>query len=253
MSLLLDNCYKADQKTVRAVAAPSATDSYAPVSHADFIDMVLGTLDERGLEIDRMSFALANGKVNGIKNEGAKMFGEIILKGDSTADYLRAIGIRNSIDKSISANVCGGESVLVCGNMCFSGEFMVKRKHTNQIMNDLPDMIGDAVDAYRNGFADRDNQIKCWKDHTIDVKDVDHLLMSAFRANAIPAAQIPKVLNEYNNPHHPEFEGRNVWSLHNAFSEVHKGRNMDPNKLVDENIRLSRTFAELFPTAALLN
>jgi len=39
-----------------------------------------------------------------------------------------------------------GVTVMVCDNMCFSGEIEVKRRHTMHVLRDLPLMIESSID-----------------------------------------------------------------------------------------------------------
>ena len=39
-----------------------------------------------------------------------------------------------------------GVTVLVCDNLCFSGEIEVKRRHTLYVQRDLPPMIESSID-----------------------------------------------------------------------------------------------------------
>jgi hypothetical protein len=51
------------------------------------------------------------------------------------------VGIRNSHDKAFAAGIIAGAQVLVCDNLCFSGEILLARKHTGHIHYDLPVMV----------------------------------------------------------------------------------------------------------------
>ena len=61
-------------------------------------------------------------------------------------DYNTVIGLRNSHDKVISAGVACGSGVFVCDNLCFSGEVKLARKHTANILTDLPHLVRGIVE-----------------------------------------------------------------------------------------------------------
>ncbi len=57
---------------------------------------------------------------------------------------------------------------------------------------------------------------------------------------AIPASQIPKVLDAWERPRHEEFVPRSAWSLFNAFTEIGKARS--PRQQMEETLRLTGVF-----------
>lgn len=73
----------------------------------------------------------------------------------------------------------------------------------------LTDYLGDRAAAF----------IKANKDKPF------HLIVRALDCRAITATQVPKVLSEWREPTHREFQRRNVWSLFNAVTETHKELN----------------------------
>jgi hypothetical protein len=66
-------------------------------------------------------------------------------------------------------------------------------------------------------------------------------MVEAIRGNALPASQLPKVLERWEHPAMPElFGGRNAWLLFNAFTEVLKSRS--PRAQMEGSLRLSGIF-----------
>ena len=90
-------------------------------------------------------------------------------------------------------------------------------------MRDLPQVVARAVGRlgeYHQGIIRRTG---AYKEIDVSKRQAHDLVIRAFDAKAITATQIPKVLEEWRKPKHPEFEGRNLWSLYNGFTEVMKG------------------------------
>lgn len=250
MSLILDNCYAVDLKAVEAVECPEGEGRWHPVSHSDARNLTLEAIDRAGLKVTEERYALAGNKKHG--NGDTRMFGELILSGaDMTLpdDFTMALGIRNSVDKTISYNICGGENVLVCGNMCFFGDFMTRRKHTTNIMSQLPEMVDVAIANYLDGFRNRVREVEHLKTIELSQADVDHVVLENWRAGAFSPNMIPTIMDQWGNPNHPEFEDRTAWSLFNAFTESHKTRPGDPNRNADASIVAVNTFRNLFPLA----
>ena len=69
----------------------------------------------------------------------------------------------------------------------------------------------------------QDSRIADYKAANLDNPQAHDLTIRALRAGAINTARIPKVLKEWDEPRHPEFEPRTVWSYFNAVTEVTKG------------------------------
>ena len=251
MSLILDNCYAADISAIEAVECPDGDGRWHPISHGDARTLTLEAVERAGLTVTEERYALAGNKKQG--NGDTRMFGELILKSNDMSmsdDFTMALGIRNSIDKTISYNLCGGSHVVVCGNMMMIGDFMTRRKHTTHIMAELPSMVDNALNTYCEGFRDHALEIENWKNIELSQGDVDHVVLECWRAGAFSPNMIPKIMDQWNEPNHPEFKDRTVWSLFNAYSEAHKTRPGDPNRNADASIITTNKFRELFAVAA---
>jgi hypothetical protein len=196
------------------------------------------------------------------------MFGVIeVLNHDHFDNEVRLMmGIRNSIDKSLSAGVCFGSKVFVCDNLCFSaydtelGEsFLTTRKHTRFIEEDLPERLAHGMSRF--AFAKR-YQEKLYgglKGSALSLMHVHDILVKASIAGAIPNKDIPNVRDEYLfHLHTPETEEQankwqksfsepTAWSLFNAFTENSKTYQAK-NSLVssDRMIKLTKLFQKEF-------
>ena len=65
--------------------------------------------------------------------------------------YKYMLGFRHGNRLNMSTGVVLGVSVMVCDNLCFSGEIEVKRKHTMHVLRDLPPMIESSIDKLLMG------------------------------------------------------------------------------------------------------
>lgn len=141
------------------------------------------------------------------------------------SDWSTVIGIRNSHDKTMSAGLVCGSGVLVCDNLCFSGEVKIARKHTVNVMRDLPQMVVDAVGKVAPMQAVQASRIEAYKSVEIDEHGIYPLLIEAYDNKVINAAKIAQVLEEWRAPTFGAFADDNtVWGLWNAFTEVLKPR-----------------------------
>lgn len=148
---------------LRQYATAPATDTHVPIAHATMRDMIVDRLAAVGLGIRSEQIAVSTRKdivIDGEEREAySKAFGVFDVDG---LDYAFAddasmglsVGWRNSSNKQLPAAVVVGSRVFVCDNLCFSGTLTLKRRHTKNIMDDLPDMIAAAFNRVGD-LADR--------------------------------------------------------------------------------------------------
>ena len=175
----------------------------------------------------------------GLARDQQKMFGVITLANRSNPEWTRCVGVRNSHDQSFAAGICCGVSVLVCSNLCFGGEFVIKRRHTSGI--DLTSMVEETMDALADGYLSFEERLLDLHDEPVTDDQARVAIVKAAEAGAIPSCDILAVFGEYLEPRHPEFQERTKWSLLNAFTEIaHK---YTPARLDICNRKLTRIFA----------
>lgn len=203
------------REVVDAVRTPDATATWTPVAHADVIDAVENSLATSGLSIVDRAFALTKG--------GSRLFGLLTLGQEGGGDYAATIGVRNSHDRKFPVGLAVGSRVFVCDNLAFSSEVVIKSKHTRFIYDRLPRLVADGVAGLVAHRQIQDRRIACYKE--TEVRSQTHLhdvVLKAYRAQAIPATAITKVVEEFEDVRHPEFRERTLWSLFNAFTETLK-------------------------------
>lgn len=114
---------------VRAVPRPAFTDSWHPYSHGEVLDAVGSAVSGAGFKVERAEYSLTKGDI------ADKMFA--VWELDRADDETRfAIGIRNSVNKTMAVGLCAGQRVFVCDNMVFSSSFVLFRKHTGSLDTD---------------------------------------------------------------------------------------------------------------------
>jgi len=218
-----------------AVPLPPSTDSYVPVPYLRLIEEVKLQLPRFGLAVSREEYGLAR--------EGRQMFGVLSCRnGRPDLDYCLAIGLRSSYDRSLSVGLVAGSRVFCCDNLAFSGEVQTARKHTVNVLRDLPDMVYRMLMRVAAAKDSIDREIARMKACSVDDRTAHHLMMAAMRRRAIRAARLPQVLNAWLTPSHEEFRPRTAWSLLNAFTEVQKSAS--PCVQMEGGLRLSTLFRE---------
>ncbi len=231
--------WSASKADLAAVPVPEETASYFPVPYARFVEEVELHVPRFGLTIEREEFALTR--------EGRQMFGVLTCtNGHGNADYQLAIGLRNSLDRSLAVGLLAGVIVTVCLNLAFSGEVEMHRKHTVNVFRDLPDLIYRMLSQVSAMRERMDAEIAAMKARTLSEMEAHHLMVEAIGKHVVPASQLPKILNAWRYPVHKEFTGRTAWSLYNVFTELVKSRS--PRAQVEGTLRLSRVFREVAAT-----
>jgi hypothetical protein len=192
---------------------PAPTDTWTPVPHDLVIEQVTRTVESSGLAVSERSFAIAK--------DGMRMFGILTLAGGT--DHATTIGIRNSHDKTFPVGLALGSRVFVCDNLAFSSEVTISTKHTRYVLNRLPRLIGEGVARLVEQRVHQERRLEVYKETPVQgLAHLHDLVLRCYRAKAIPARAIAEVLQEYEEPKHPEFREPTLWAYFNAVTEVLK-------------------------------
>jgi hypothetical protein len=234
--LLHCGAQKASREQIRDVVTPSPSGrngrlTHHPISHHTLIEKVVGALDRAGLTVEHTSFALGDGLLNvdGEKQKvaGGRLFGLLQLGQQGPhEDVATILGLRNFHDKQGPAGFVMGEAPFVCDNLAFGGEVSLFRKHTMNIARDLPQMIDAAIGKLSAHRHQQDARITRYKETEMTDLKAHDLLVRGVEARVVPVTKLPKVLEQWRTPNHPEFKDRTAWSLFNAFTEVLKDSNL---------------------------
>jgi hypothetical protein len=225
--------WTASKADLAAVPVPEETESYFPVPYPRFIEEVELHIPRFGLRIEQEEFALAR--------EGKQMFGVLTCtNGHGNGDYGLAIGLRNSLDRSLAVGLCLGHRTFVCDNLAFSGEIEMHRKHTVNVFRDLPDLIYRMLSQVSTMRERMEAEILAMKEKALSEMEAHHLMVEVIGKHVVPASQLPKILNRWRYPVHEEFHSRTAWSLFNVFTEMVKSRS--PRAQVEGTLRLSQLF-----------
>lgn len=226
MSNLVLHCGASNVQAVDVERAttPRGTETHYPIPHAELVEVTKNVAEAGyGLEIVN--------EAHGMTHDGDRYFGLFEFRAGLNmpyADYAPVIGLRNSHDMAFSASLAIGSSVFVCDNLAFSGEVRISRKHTRNIMRDLPLMVERAFGALGTLRAHMDRRIEAYKATSFSGVERDHVLMQAARYNALSWSGLGKVVKELDQPTHVAGEfgvsEDSAWFLFNACTEVLKTR-----------------------------
>jgi len=198
------------------VPTPPGTRTWYPLSHRTILREVETQLESCGFTILEETHALSH--------EGARYFGvlSVTLPNRAKADFGWVVGLRNSHDMTYPAGLVAGTKIIVCDNLCFSGEVRISRKHTRFAERDLRHLTARAVGQLGDKFRGLDQRVIAYKEERITNKRAHDIIIRAVDCAAITPAQIPDVLMQWRKPAHEAFQPRNAFSLWNAFTGVFK-------------------------------
>lgn len=217
--------YAASLDQVADVATPAATGTHYPIPHIMLVEQLQSQIIAAGYEIEEQAFALQTAK--DVTN--ANLFGLLQLR-HTSSDYALAVGVRNSHAMMFSASLALGSRVFVCDNLALSGEIKIGRKHTLNIMRDLPSVVGVAVGRLSDERTRQDERFLAYQSTEIDQITYDHALLDLVRTRAVSASDIGKVVKQIENPTHKahlnEAGNATVWTVYNAITETIRGQSI---------------------------
>jgi uncharacterized protein DUF932 len=202
---------------VLAAPVPEATDTWKPIGHGVLLQEVIESMEGFGLQVRDAAYSLAR--------EKQRFFGLLEVAGNDKPDYCLVIGLRNSTDQSFPASVCTGSRVFVCDNLAFSAEVMINRKHTKNILRDLPACVARAIGQIGELAGRQEQRIEAYQARKLSRPEVNDFLVESVRARALPVTKLINVRDQFDNPAYPEHNqhGDSVWKLFNGYTEVLKG------------------------------
>ncbi len=214
MSELILHCGGAHvtRDELRAVTTPEPTPTWRPVPHHQVAELVTREAAARGYEIMAEDY--------GLNDSGSKLFGVLRFHPQGRPDMSRALGFRNSHDKSLALGLTVGCRVAVCDNLMFGGETTIHRKHTSGI--EIEELIPHAFDKLDYQYVRLEETIEGLKLKMVTIDEARVVTVMAAEMGAVPSCDIIPVLDEFREPQHKEFRDPTMWSLHNAFTETTK-------------------------------
>ncbi|MEX0723499.1 MAG: DUF932 domain-containing protein [Gracilimonas sp.] len=202
------------------IPEPNQTRSYTPLNHYDFATNTRNIASDllQGFQFDGDSYALSS--------DGKKMFGVLTFRKrtiQQPEELKVAIGIRNSYDKSLSAGIVLGSTVLVCDNLMFAGDIKVMRKHQGKDMHeDLHDQIVTAIYKSQHQFSRLSEDVESMKQIRMTRKQKFEFLGILTGEGILSPTQSTAAYREVWEPSHQEFEADSLWAGYNCATEALK-------------------------------
>lgn len=229
------------------------------VQHGMLADTIVDYVEHLGIPIIRETWY-----VNPQKN---MLFGGVDLATDGTILEFDApirgnfsLGVRHDNKGRYAVSFAVGARVRVCSNGVFTGDFVLKCKHTEEL--NLKDLVADGVESYLAELAQVGKFIRSMYEIPMTDRDAMYMIMQAaenLRGNdngCLNWVHLEKVVGQWRNPDYEEFKVRNLWSVYNSFTTVAK--QLTPPRQIrllkglreivedyKEEIGIERTFSKL--------
>jgi Domain of unknown function (DUF932) len=191
---------------LRSVQTPSGTDTHVPVAHHEIVELVRYTLGFFGHEIVE--------EAHGITEGGSRYFGLMSLRSPYT-DYTDTLGLRNSHDKSFPIGLAFGSRVLVCDNLSFIGENVIRRRHTVKARRELLGLLSEIIGPLREQRLLQSDTFLRYKAKQLTDEQADHAILDMYRKDIVGITRVADVLQQWENPTH-DWGDRTCWRLFNA-------------------------------------
>ena len=191
---------------------PERTDTYVPILHKDFAELVLETSDKQGFRVRNTNYDVAR--------EGNIMRGIFAFVGDDPLMDMQ-VGILNSYDKSKKVTIGLGSQVFICQNGMVSADYTMKRKHTGSVEDDIKYMIEEGMkrlyDEYRRNIEVREklSSIEIAKSRYAEL--IGRMFIEE---NIITSTQLNIVKKEFEES--KLFPEPTAWSMYNHVNQALK-------------------------------
>ena len=125
----------------------------------------------------------------------------------------------------MTAGMVAGLVVMVCENLDFYGDFGASHKHSVNVRRELPSRLWQVAGQISQQHSDHQQVINSYKAREISETESHDLVVKCADHKVFPWQFGEKVLKEFRNPRHQDFESRTLWAFNNATTEILKARN----------------------------
>jgi len=214
---------------------------HRPYAFSEYIEDIHNSLTRHGVLINSEEYV--------IQKDQQRLFGMMVIESPAD-DWQLTLGVRGSHDQSIPRGIALGTNVLVCSNLCFSGElFTGKAKQTLNNSGRILQLIDEAVDSIAPAYDKQEEQFNAFKaEQLMRPELVDSLMIQAFKCGALSGSQLGTAIREFDNPSYAEHAQQgDMWKLFNAFTQAikPKGDGVDMNGIVRKTTIISNLMNEV--------
>jgi hypothetical protein len=249
MSLLYDNKkdVKIDRDGLDYLPDPESRGRFhKPYAFSEFVSDIHNSLRRHEIEVTAEEYI--------VQKDYQRLFGMMVV-GDGEG-YQMTLGVRGSHDQSVPRGIAIGTNVLVCSNLCFSGElFNGKAKQTIHNSGRILQLIDDAVSQIGNASEEQHQMFRTYKELDINESLVNSILINCFKRGGLSGAQLGMAIKEFDSPSYSQHrEFATTWKLFNALTQAIKptGDGVDMNGIVRKTRIVTNVLNEMIDPSRLL-
>lgn len=215
---------------------PPATDTWFPLKHSFVLETVQQALGQAGFEVRHTKLA--------VTRNGSRFFGTLDLAASLGTGVHLAVGIRNSVDKSLPIGFCAGSKVFVCDNLAFRSEVVIARKHTKFGADRFAEALTKAVGSLQQFRDVETERIKKMQFRSLNDDAAALYCMQAFDREIVSHTLLRRIWQQWQAPT-MDWGEKTVWRLLNAFTWVLSDRaKSNPQRHAHDTIRVQALLDE---------
>jgi hypothetical protein len=229
-----------DYRGLKALETPPARGRYhQPYPFGQYVDDVLEALDLVGLKPVKAEYE--------VTPDHMTFFGAMELESDFD-DYQLIVGLRGSHNQRIPRGLAVGSQVMVCSNLCFSGDLgEFHTKQTVHLGSRLPTLIRETVERIPEVADAQDRRYAAMREREVSDDQVLVTLGNLVRNDGLSPPQYGKALREWDRPSFDHGDDLSVWRLFNACTQALKpgGERVNHQLIADRSAIIDREMGEL--------
>ena len=191
------------EEAIRSIATPDSTESWHPIPHSLFLNQL-----KAALPVVDSAFALYR--------NGERFFGLLELENDEESSLI--VGLRNAHDRMFAAGIAIGNRFLTSNNLAFSSEIVISRKHTRNILRDLPDCIQSAIPQIYEIQQKQNQFYQTCKQYPLDEIHVHDFFIRTIDFGVIAPSKLPRVLEDWRKE-----EDKTLWTAFHSIVNSLRG------------------------------
>ena len=206
-----------DYSTLKSLVFESQGPRHVPVPHDYAIDFFKNTLFEHNIEVIRERAVLSPDTMK------LMFIADVRPNGKAEDGFVFSVGFINNNDRTKAFTGIAGTTVYVNNAQWYVSDNSFKTRHTTTVRDMLAERSAHIIAWFNEYYQKQSGIIEKMKNTKISDADVGKLVLAYIRDKyVLSSTNIKRIVEEWDNPTHSEFEPRNLWSLQNACAEVFK-------------------------------
>lgn len=222
------------QSELELMELPQADGCWVPRSHGEILNLALSAISTAGLQIERMRLLT-------MKN-AQRFLGFLQTDNEVIPEKKLVVGIRNSIDKSLSQGLFYGirdkdAEILLCSDL-------ETRKHTTNAVEHFNKTIENLPQSAKEYISTTRGLLQFLLDSHMPEQEAESILLRAYEKDIISSHYLPDAIENWRKA-----DKKNALALLSAIDGSLKRRALsNPRIYINQCIALRNFFEELYQT-----